>query len=766
MGRQNIGYSFAITTFSIVLTVLFLFSNADSAAAARAEAKGPYSWTDPGGITHSTALIKIGDNIVFCIDPDIPAPYGGHNYKSGERQYDDAVKAILYYGYGGDGNELGNTMTDMVKTYVALNNWKSGKRTQSTYSNQDKEVWSLIQHAKRGDAPSYQVSFQKKNLKTTLNGENQKSEVNKLQGKGSVTLELPKEVTININGNKKTGGKVTIKDGQSFYFTAPLNYGSTFKTGNVNGKYNELASLLYMPNSTNYQRLMGSVLVVDPIVSAGFSVEFEKRQSTITIEHRDIYDNTLLESKNELKTIGTKYKYQSHKEIKKNNNVYVPVKKEIKEGTVGVNNKKIVFYYNLKRDVTVLHKDNRDKRLLKKEVFSKLRGEKYSYGPKTNLKKGEYTYRPIKSDKVEGQVGSKNITITFFYDVPLIKLELKKLQIYTAKANTGLPVKVHLGKVNIYPNDTPGMNDANMNLNLYQGEQKLASKEFTAKDIPKLVEFKIESKNLKINSNKPYTVKLEGFNQNDIDVLTNASSLTTHGFTSSERVITATPEENTRVSEKAVVMTEITPTTKEKRYYEIIRFVLSDIPTMKTGYGFEKEFEYTYQNEIGQKFRDGDFHFNVPSKLIDSYLKYDKSRVPFEKIKETSENEGDVITTTSLYALPKVYVERMTGNLFSSKDNDPRLKHELIDGGRKFYLPIWLELGDYKVITESNKLGVNQVMFEIYDNINVKASMYATKDSETIDEDEILLHPVNGDNPFPSGLPDGWTIDDIKWITK
>ncbi|MDG3045549.1 hypothetical protein OE903_23340 [Bacillus sp. B6(2022)] len=200
------------------------------------------------------------------------------------------------------------------------------------------------------------------------------------------------------------------------------------------------------------------------------------------------------------------------------------------------------------------------------------------------------------------------------------------------------------------------------------------------------MEFKIESKNLKINSNKPYTVKLEGFNQNDIDVLTNASNLTTHGFTSSERVITATPEENTRVSEKAVVMTEITPTTKEKRYYEIFRFVLSDIPTMKTGYGFEKEFEYTYQNEIGQKFRDGDFHFNVPSKLIDSYLKYDKSKVPFEKIKETSQNEGDVITTTSLYALPKVYVERMTGNLFSSKDNDPRLKHELIDGGRKFYL--------------------------------------------------------------------------------
>ncbi len=40
-------------------------------------------------------------------------------------------------------------MKDMVKTYVALNNWLDGKRDQKTYSNQDPDVWKLIQHAKK-----------------------------------------------------------------------------------------------------------------------------------------------------------------------------------------------------------------------------------------------------------------------------------------------------------------------------------------------------------------------------------------------------------------------------------------------------------------------------------------------------------------------------------------------------------------------------------------------------------------------------------------
>lgn len=136
MGERSVSHNLQ-TSFDNVIkcrsncrSAFFMPFFTSSAHAATAVAKGPYTWKDPHGVAHETAFIKIGDNIVFCIDPGKPAPYGGHSYALPKRQYDDGVKAILYYGFGGDGNEIGNSMTDMVKTYVALNNWLDGKRTQ------------------------------------------------------------------------------------------------------------------------------------------------------------------------------------------------------------------------------------------------------------------------------------------------------------------------------------------------------------------------------------------------------------------------------------------------------------------------------------------------------------------------------------------------------------------------------------------------------------------------------------------------------------
>ncbi|WOS29321.1 hypothetical protein R4518_15700 (plasmid) [Listeria monocytogenes] len=61
----------------LVIVTMFVFFQPKPVAAATAEAWGPYSWTDPGGATHTTALIKINGVITYCINPDLPAPYGG-----------------------------------------------------------------------------------------------------------------------------------------------------------------------------------------------------------------------------------------------------------------------------------------------------------------------------------------------------------------------------------------------------------------------------------------------------------------------------------------------------------------------------------------------------------------------------------------------------------------------------------------------------------------------------------------------------------------
>ncbi len=768
---------FSVWVLSAVAFAAALFFTpffTSSAEAATAVAKGPYSWKDPHGITHETAYIKIGDTIVYCIDPDKPAPYGGHSYGVPKRQYDDGVKAILYYGFGGDGNEIGKTMTDMVKTYVALNNWLDGKRDQRTYSNQDSEVWKLIQHAKKGDAPSYQVSFSKKKVSSSISGSEQKSETIKLNGNGTVTLNVPSKVTIHVKGGKtQKGGKITIHDGQSFYFIAPLDYGSDYATGNVNGKINQLASLLYLPNSNSYQRLMGSTFVVDPVVEAGFTVHFEKRQKKITVLHKDKDEKTLLKKTTETKNIGSKYSYTPEKKIIKDGKTYVPVSTEKKDGTLGDKDVTITFYYKLQRKITVLHKDNRDKTLIKQEEYTKYRGDTYSYSPSKSLKKGDYTYRPVSTKKVTGKVGKDNITVTFYYDVPLIKVGLDKLQIYTDQANKGLPVKLTLSKTNIYKNDTTGMDDAKIKVNLYQGKDVVAFKEYTAKTLPKTLNMKIPSSRLKVNENKPYTVKLEGFNKNDIDVVSKASELTTHGFTSSETTLKLDAAKSKSINKKSVIMTEITPTTKEKRFYETFTVSTSEIPKMKTGYGFEHKMSLSYSNELGGNYNEDPFVLNVPESLIDSYLEYPTSKktskVTLDQVKKQESKTGNVKTIDINYELPQVFVEKKTGSLFSLSQKDKkekRIKNELIDGGRKFYLPVWMDLGKYDVHTDSPKIGVHRIKVVVQNQIDVTAYMYATMDSNTVDKDEILLQPVNKKDPFPEGLPEGWTNEDLKWIEQ
>ncbi|MGG1338515.1 MucBP domain-containing protein [Bacillus subtilis] len=767
-------YSALMTCAVAFAAALFFMSFSPSAAkAATAVAKGPYSWTDPHGVSHETAYITIGDTIVFCIDPGKPAPYGGHSYGTPKRQYDDGVKAILYYGFGGDGNEIGKTMKDMVKTYVALNNWLDGKRDQKTYSNQDPDVWKLIQHAKKGDAPSYQVSFSKKSVTSSISGNEQKSETIKLNGNGTVTLKIPAKVTIHVSGKSQKGGKITIKDGQSFYFTAPLDYESDYVTGNVNGEINQLASLLYLPSSNSYQRLMSSSFVVDPVVEAGFKVHFEKRQQKITVYHKDKDDKTLLKKTVETKNIGSKYKYTPEKKIVKDGKTYIPVSNEKKEGTLGNKDVTITFYYKLERTITVLHKDNRDGTLLKKEVYTKYRGDTYSYSPAKNLKKGDYTYRPVTNKKVTGTVGKENITITFYYDVPLIKVNLDKLQIYTALAKDGLPVKLNLAKKNIYKDNTAGMDSTKIKIGLYQGDSLIVSKEYTAKSLPNKINMKIPPAGLKVNENKPYTAKLEGFNKNDVDVSKDASQLTTHGFTSSEEDIKINAVKDRSFKQKNVIMTEITPKTDEKRFYEIFNISTTAIPAMKTGYGFEQKFNFSYTNDLGNAFNDDPFSLYVPSALIDSYLEYPvankKAKITYDQMTREESDLGEAKVTTIDYELPQVLVEKETGNLFSVEQKDKKDKHiknGLIDGGRKFYLPVWMDLGKYQVKTETPKLGVQQLKLHISNEIDVKAYMYATMDSDTVENDEILLQPVNGKNPFPDGLPDGWTKDDLKWIEQ
>ena len=196
----------------------------------------------------------------------------------------------------------------------------------------------------------------------------------------------------------------------------------------------------------------------------------------------------------------------------------------------------IEFWYNAQQNITIQHIDNRDGSIISQENEKKNRGEQYSYSPKNDLKKGDYTYRPISNQVQSGTVGNSDITIKFYYDVPLIKAGLKKIQIYTEQADKGLPVKVEIDKKYIYDENIADMSNSKIKLGLYDNSNnEVISKEFTAKTLPEMLDMTIPSTKLKKDSSKSYTLKIEGYDSNMVDVISNAMSLTTDGYTSSEK---------------------------------------------------------------------------------------------------------------------------------------------------------------------------------------------------------------------------------------
>lgn len=210
-------------------------------------------------------------------------------------------------------------------------------------------------------------------------------------------------------------------------------------------------------------------------------------------------------------------------------------------------------------------------------------------------------------------------------------------------------------------------------------------------------------------------------------------------------------------------------------YYETLDIPLERIKRMRTGYGFEVPLDLTYINEIGSNDLDFAFDFKAQNEIVDNnYIEYKNkdgaSTVSLERTNIKTSTNNNVTISKQKFELQHINVEKRTGYLFNDEqvnNQDSRIQYDLIDGGRKFYLPIWGRIGDYKANVESTKeIGVNKINIDIGYDINVYAHMYAHMDSETISEDAIILEPINADDPFPNGVPSGWSEEDVKELNN
>lgn len=732
-----------------------------------------------GKVTSSTGStvgrFKVNGQWAFCVDHAKTSPPSNTSYDSGSIYNNESIRAILYYGYGGIGNEIGTSNDAWVATTIALDSVMNNN--DSAYRRKIPGYSILMDHAQKKDAPSTDASFSKSSVTSSVSGDRQVSETITFNAdyRNSITLAVQSGTTIVVDGKSYTNGNVTINGGQSFYITAPLDYSNNVVYSNIKPSLKIYQSILYMPTSSKYQRL-GQGMEQDPPPIQNLSVEFKARQRNITVLHKNRHDGSILLQENDKKNIGSNYTYYPKNPLYKDGTTFIPESTNSKSGTVPNQDLTIEFWYNAQQNITIQHIDNRDGSIISQENEKKNRGEQYSYSPKNDLKKGDYTYRPISNQVQSGTVGNSDITIKFYYDVPLIKAGLKKIQIYTEQADKGLPVKVEIDKKYIYDENIADMSNSKIKLGLYDNSNnEVISKEFTAKTLPEMLDMTIPSTKLKKDSSKSYTLKIEGYDSNMVDVISNAMSLTTDGYTSSEKIIKVDSSKQDNLSYRGVVMTEREVGKNMKVYYETLDIPLERIKRMRTGYGFEVPLDLTYINEIGSNDLDFSFDFKAQDEIVDkSYIEYSSkngvSTVALENTSKKSSTNNNVTISKQKFELQHINVEKRTGALFNDNqvnNQDSRIQYDLIDGGRKFYLPIWARIGDYQANVESTKdIGINKINVEIGYDINIYAHMYAHMDSESILDDAIILEPIDSDNPFPNGIPKGWTKENLDALNE
>lgn len=493
-----------------------------------------------------------------------------------------------------------------------------------------------------------------------------------------------------------------------------------------------------------------------------------QKNAPVEIEYRDRLDHSLLKHWKETKTIGERFTASPANPLKVNGKVYIPVSTKSQSLVVKENGNKLVFYYDLQRTVTVSHIDKRTNEKIVPDVKEqKRRGEKYLYQARTDLKRNGLSYQPLEPTKVSGTIGNDDVQVKFYYEAPIAQVDLKRVEIYTANAKKGLPVKLQLQKKLVYPSNLSLYDTDHVKLVIQADQTKKVVKklEYSVKDLPEKIETLIPAEGLKKDDHQSYTVKIEGLKDNEI--ISHAEKISTDGYTASEKILMATGGKNDAVDYRSVVMTGRNYGEKMEKKYETFHVNVPKLKKQKTGYGFAYQLNSTYTNELAQS-TTVRFNIVADKTLLDSYLPYKTTKksviVPLENTKHQQLNDKQDDTLE----LPEVEVERHTGALFTKQqvaDKDKRITRELRAGGRKFYVPIWMDLGDYEVDSQTTQpIGVDEIQVIIKNTLPIKAYMFGTYGSKTIADDELVFSPANSQHPFDAGIPENFTEQDVQWF--
>lgn len=428
-----------------------------------------------------------------------------------------------------------------------------------------------------------------------------------------------------------------------------------------------------------------------------------------------------------------------------------------------------------RRNVTENHMDKTEGKTIVTNSNKMFDGESYSYIPKMDLtykwNNTAYPYSPESTDKQEGTIKGKDITVNFEYTHPIINLGFKKIQIYTDKSDKGLPVKLQYAVGLLGNSEGWDTKKVDIIINNKDTNKQVVNETFTVNELKNTVELKIPTSTLKVDDKANYEAQILPKDKGNVFIQEEKEKISTIGYTSSEEQLNMKAADVETTIYRGVIMTEREIGEEIKKYYETLTLPTLKHDPVKSGYGIDLTKQITYKNDLKMLLNLIKSQYIVDNRLIDSYVDYPQkdNKANINAVTQSIKSNDD--TLQQVVTLPKVYIEEKTGAVFSEGQklaSDARIQYKLKNGGNKLYVPIWLDkLGEYDIQFSSlEQIGVNQVSFHIQDSITVNAYMYGTIGSDTINKDEILIEPVDPENPYPDGLPKGWTEDDLSWFIE
>ncbi|MHC5409248.1 SpaA isopeptide-forming pilin-related protein [Listeria seeligeri] len=235
--------------------------------------KGQVSY---GGST--VGNFEIDGKQAFCIEHSKPTPATGQSNDGGNIYANPKIAGALYYGITGDGNifgsdwERGTVVTSLVlsRIYTGVDD---GGSTIPGYQE-------LYSKAMSEDYPKAEMSFTDTYLDSYVSGNVQRTETETFDAdsRNSTVVPLASDVTIHntSTGKTQTGGNASVKGGESFYLTAPLNRNSEFKSGELKGSLKDFTPILYRMSDSSKQKLVKGGWY-DPVDTISFTAHFEAR---------------------------------------------------------------------------------------------------------------------------------------------------------------------------------------------------------------------------------------------------------------------------------------------------------------------------------------------------------------------------------------------------------------------------------------------------------------------------------------------------------